>query len=129
MPGKFILDTNIIIALFGKQEQVVAKVLRASEIIVPAIVLGELYYGARKSARTEENLERLDKFALNAGILAVDMDTAKEYGQIKNELRANGTPIPENDIWIAALSRQHGIPLVSRDEHFNKVADLDLVAW
>ncbi|MDT8392186.1 MAG: type II toxin-antitoxin system VapC family toxin [Lentisphaeria bacterium] len=129
MLGKFILDTNIIIAFFARQDHVISKVQMAREIVVPAIVLGELYYGARKSARTIENLERLDIFALKSSIMTVDTDTAREYGQLKDELRAKGSPIPENDIWIAALARQHGIALVSRDEHFKVVDDIELIAW
>lgn len=73
--------------------------------------------GARKSANAEQNLARLDDLAFAASILAIDADTAKEYGRVKNELRAKGTPIPENDLWIAALARQHAFVLVSRDEH------------
>lgn len=129
MPGKFILDTNIVIALFAEDKQVTSKIEKAREIIVPAIVMGELYYGARKSARAIENLQHLDDFAVETCVMTVDTDTAREYGLVKNQLRAKGCPIPENDVWIAALARQHAITLVSRDEHFNAVDDLDLVAW
>lgn len=128
MPGKFILDTNIVIALFAKDKQVTSKVGKAREIVVPAIVMGELYW-ARKSTRAIKNLERLDDFAVEICVMTVDTDTSKEYGLVKNHLRAKGCPIPENDVWIAALARQHAITLVSRDEHFNAVNDLDIVAW
>lgn len=62
MPGRFILDTNIVIALFAKHAGVVSNTERAREIMIPSIVLGELYYGARKSHRSAENLARLDSF-------------------------------------------------------------------
>lgn len=85
---------------------------------MPAIALGELYYGARKSAR-----------AAASAVLACDAATAAAYGEIKAELRARGTPIPENDLWIAALARHHRLTLVCRDAHFSSVPDLKVVAW
>jgi tRNA(fMet)-specific endonuclease VapC len=130
MPGRFLLDTNAVIALFAKHERAIARIEQAREVVVPAVVMGELYYGARRSARASENLARLDDFALKTSVLvATDVDTAREYGLIKNELRRSGSPIPENDVWIAALARQHGFTLVSRDEHFGLVDDLDLESW
>jgi predicted nucleic acid-binding protein len=61
--------------------------------------------------------------------LACDIGTSREYGRIKNLLHKTGHPIPENDIWIAALAMEHGLTLVSRDEHFKKVDELKRVAW
>ena len=129
MPGRLLLDTNAVIALFAMNEGAVARIERAREVVVPAVVMGELYYGARKSMRVSRNLECLDSSALKTCIIATDTDTAREYGQIKNELRSKGSPIPENDIWIAALARQHGFILMSRDEHFGMVEDLDRISW
>ena len=63
--------------------------------------------GARKSARAAENLARPDKFVASSTILACETATAQQYGDIKNTLRAKGRPIPENDIWIAAIAMQH----------------------
>jgi len=96
---------------------------------LPSIVLGELYFGAHKSGRVEENLARIDEFAISSSILACDTDTAKEYGIIKNTVRMKGRPIPENDIWIAAIARQYGLTLVTRDAHFDEIEGLSVNIW
>jgi len=62
-------------------------------------------------------------------VLACDQATAREYGQIKARLRAKGRPLPENDIWIAAIARLHGLTLVTRDQHFREVEGLAWEAW
>jgi tRNA(fMet)-specific endonuclease VapC len=129
MPGRVSLDSNIVIALFAGDQEVVHEVESSGEVFVASIVLGVLYYGARNSARIEENLGRIDEFATTTSVLFVDADTAREYGKIKDQLRANGTPIPENDIWIAALCRQYGLSVVSRDRHFGLVDGIDLLIW
>ena len=100
--GRFLLDTNIVIALFARETAVQQRLAEASEVFVPSIVLGELYYGARKSTRVTENLARIDEFVASSTVLPCDTATAQQYGDIKNTLRAKGRPIPENDIWIAA---------------------------
>ncbi len=124
MSGKFLLDTNIVIALFAGESAIQQFMREAEQVFVPSIALGELYFGARKSGRVETNLARIDEFALSCSILACDTDTAREYGVIKNTLRAKGRPIPENDIWIAAIARQCGLVLVTRDVHFDEIKDL-----
>lgn len=98
-------------------------------MFVPAIVLGELYYGAYKSTRVTENLLKIDEFATTGTILVSDKRTAREYGEIKSRLRAKGRPIPENDIWIAAIAKQHVLTLVTRDAHFGEVDGLAVEGW
>jgi tRNA(fMet)-specific endonuclease VapC len=129
MNGKFLLDTNIVIALFAQDEGVQQRLAEAEEIFICSIVLGELYFGARKSARTETNLSHLDEFATSAAVLPTDAITAQYYGRIKHQLRTAGQPIPENDVWISAVAQQHQLTLVSRDAHFRNVADLATEAW
>ncbi len=129
MNGRFLLDTNIVIALFRNETPVLSQLEVASAVFVPAIVLGELYYGARKSAHVEVNLTRLDEFADASNVVVCDGITAQHYGMIKNRLRELGRPIPENDIWIAALAVQHAIALASRDEHFREIESVTLEAW
>lgn len=129
MSGRFLLDTNIVIALFAGEDNVKKYLEQAEEVFASSIVLGELYFGARKSGRIGENLVRIDEFALRAPILGCDMDTAKEYGAIKNMLRMKGRPIPENDIWIAAITRQYGLILVTRDTHFDEINGLKVEVW
>lgn len=129
MNGRFLLDTNIVIALFARESSVQARLTNASEIFVPAIVLGELYYGAYKSARVTLNIARINEFAARSSILLCDGVTAQKYGQIKNSLQLKGRPIPENDIWIAAIALQYNFILVTRDQHFFAVEELLIEEW
>ncbi len=96
---------------------------------MPSAVLGELYYGARKSGRPARNLSKIDEFAASVAVLACDAVTAQHYGQIKDRLRTMGRPIPDNDIWIAAVAMQYGLPLATRDEHFKEVDGLVVESW
>jgi len=129
MSGKYLLDTNIVIALFANDPSVQKHIARAGEIFIPATVIGELFFGAFKSGRPKANAEQIETFAVGNTVLACDIGTGREYGRIKNLLHKKGHPIPENDIWIAALAIEHGLTLVSRDEHFKKVDELKRAAW
>jgi tRNA(fMet)-specific endonuclease VapC len=129
MSGRYLLDTNIIIALFAGDTAVKENLSKAEETFVPSIAIGELCYGAWKSARVQENLTRIDEFAVSSVVLGCDTDTARRYGEIKNALRIKGRPVPENDIWIAAIAFQHDLMLATRDEHFNEIEDLKVVTW
>lgn len=101
----------------------------ASEVFVPSIVVGELYFGAYKSTRVQDNLKRITEFIAASTILDCDATTAQFYGQIKNALKLKGRPIPENDMWIAAVAIQHDLILASRDAHFSEIESLTLEAW
>jgi len=198
--GRYLLDTNIIIALFAKDPQIHDRIANAEEVFVPCIAVGELYFGACKSIKTKENLARIDEFALNNTVRALkkypfslqhtffdpsklaplkihkltlraqtrefstlrlprwvpqkiyefalrgllqslgrlckgltvfvcDTETARKYGAIKTLLREKGQPIPENDIWIAAIAQQHGLTLVTKDVHFDTIGHLRVEKW
>lgn len=129
MNGRFLLDTNIVIALFAQDKSVNDQLMQASSVFIPSIVMGELYYGARNSNQWQENLGRLDEFATENVILNCNLETARYYGIIKHQLKVKGRPIPENDIWIAALAMQYGLSVVSRDDHFGAVDNLSSVSW
>ncbi|HZS49019.1 MAG TPA: type II toxin-antitoxin system VapC family toxin [Blastocatellia bacterium] len=129
MNGRYLLDTNIVIAIFGAESSVLENLKDAIEVFVPSIVIGELYYGAYKSTRVAENILRTEEFASKNTILICDTSTAQQYGRIKNVLRANGRPLPENDIWIAAIAEQHRLTLATRDAHFQEIATLQTDAW
>lgn len=128
MSGDALLDANAVIGLFNKDPQATA-VIRSVNAYLPSIVVGELFYGAFKSARVAQNLARVQKFLPSAVELVCDHDTGEHYGRIKNSLRAAGSPIPDNDLWIAAIALQHGLALISRDAHFDAVSGLTRVAW
>lgn len=129
MNSRYLLDTNIVIALFAGDMAVKGDLAQAAEVFVPSIALGELYFGARKSGRTRANLARIDEFAANNVVLGCDTETARRYGDIKDALRIKGRPLPENDIWIAAIAVEHDLTLVSRDAHFDEIEQLKVVAW
>lgn len=119
MSGRVLLDTNIVIALLAREEPVLKRLEDAESVFVPSIVIGELFFGAERSARASENTARISEFAARSSVLACDSETARYYGRIKSQLREAGRPIPENDIWIAA--QQHDLTLISRDTHFDEV--------
>jgi tRNA(fMet)-specific endonuclease VapC len=105
--GSYLLDTNIVIALFAAEQAVLDHLKVAGEVYIPSIVIGELAYGAYKSTRVTENLPRIEDFVASNVILTCDAVTAFHYGIIKDQLRQSGKPIPENDIWIAAAAIQY----------------------
>ena len=101
----------------------------AEKVYVPSLVLGELYFGARTSAQKDRNLSRIDEFAAANVVLVPDVATAREYGILKAAPRVKGRPIPENDMWIADIARQHGLTLLTRDAHFQDVENLTVGSW
>lgn len=122
-----ILDTNAVSDLVEGNELVRAIISR--EAHVPVVVMGEYRFGlmgGRLSARSEHVISDLLKVLKP---MECDMDTARVYAHLRHELREKGTPIPENDIWIAALARQHQMPVLSRDRHFDAVAGLNRLTW
>lgn len=91
--------------------------------------MAELRAGFAVGSRGAANLQRFDRFLSSSCVklLCPDEDTAKVYAQTFAQLRENGTPIPTNDIWIAAICLQHQLPLATSDQHFNKVPQLELL--
>ena len=129
MNGKALLDTNIVIALIANEASIVDKIRLVEAVFIPSIVIGELYFGAYRSSRVDANIKRVSELAASAQVLNCDADTAQYYGRIKEDLRKAGRPIPENDIWIAAIGMQHELTVVSRDVHFNEVVGLAIESW
>jgi tRNA(fMet)-specific endonuclease VapC len=129
MPGRFLLDTNIIIALFNGDPDVEARLQGSAEVFLSSVVLGELYFGAARSGRPEANKARVQDFAASCPLVGTDEGTALEYGRVKTGLKRKGKPIPENDVWIAASAFQHDLVLVTRDGHFASVEGLRFESW
>lgn len=124
-----ILDTNAVSALFVGDSALGTVLGGAPRHHLPVIVIGEYRYGLLGSRRRVELEDLLGNLIRESFVLPVDETTAQAYSEVRDELRRNGRPIPENDIWIAALARQHHLPVVSRDDHFDYVAELRRVAW
>lgn len=129
MNGRFLLDTNIIIALFAKDQEIHDRMAAAEEIFISCIAIGEMYFGAYKSLKIQENISRIDEFVLKNTVLSCNAETAKIYGDIKNRLKDKGRPIPENDIWLAAIAQQYGLILVTKDSHFDTIENLRIEKW
>ena len=124
-----IQDTNGLSAMADGDPALELLLERATEVALPAIVIGEYRYGIRQS-RYRARYERwLAEAIATCRILVVDEGTAERYAEIRHELRRNGRAIPANDVWIAALSRQHTLPVISRDQHFELVPRLKRLGW
>lgn len=82
-----------------------------------------------KVGTVKANLARIDEFAAHNVVLGCNAETARHYGEIGNTLRLKGRPLPENDIWIAAIALQHDLTLVTRDTHFNEIDGFKVVVW
>lgn len=118
---RLLVDTNVVIDFFAGDPSLVQLITDAEPVCVPVIVIGELLAGARRSQRVEHNLRRIETFVGRSELLECDRGTADHYAEIENQLRIRGRPIPENDMWIAAVARQHGLALATRDTHFDHV--------
>jgi tRNA(fMet)-specific endonuclease VapC len=121
------LDTSAYSHFRGNHAEVVDRIARADVVYLPAIVLGELEAAFRKGARTADNRAKLEDFLDEdfVQVLPVTADVARGYGQLFAALRAAGTPIPVNDIWIAATAIDAGAHLLTFDRDFDHVTRLD----
>lgn len=124
-----IVDTNALSAFADGSSLAIAALQGAGEVSVPVVVLGEFRYGITHSRRHREYEAWLERYLPAFRILDVTVETAFEYGQLRSELRHIGRPIPANDVWIGALCRQHNLPLLSRDAHFDHIKRLRRQTW
>ncbi|HEX4125174.1 MAG TPA: type II toxin-antitoxin system VapC family toxin [Tepidisphaeraceae bacterium] len=123
---RLLLDTNRYSDLARGEALAMQVAQAAAEIFIPFIVLGELRGGFAAGARQRENEARLSLLLQRPTVrsLFADSDTTHHYATLFNQLRRQGTPIPTNDIWIAALGVQHSLVLFSRDAHFRHIPQL-----
>ena len=124
-----ILDTNGLSAVADGDPALEPLLRRAAEIALPVIVLGEYRYGIRQSRHRVRYERWLAEALAGYRVLAVDEDTAGHYAEVREELKRLARPISANDLWIAALARQHRLPVLSRDRHFDFVPRLKRLAW
>jgi predicted nucleic acid-binding protein len=123
------LDTNRYVDLCRGDADVVAAVETADEVRLPFVVLGELRAGFAVGAHRAHNEAVLRAFLREpgVGVLFADENTTLQYAAIYRQLRTQETPIPTNDMWIAALVLQHGLVLMHRDRHFDELPQLSTV--
>lgn len=124
-----ILDTNALSALFKKEPGLKHYLRNADQLYVPVIVLGEYLFGLQASSKAGELKKLLTDFLTTTQVLPLNTETAAFYADIRGELKRAGTPIPENDIWIAALVREYSLPILSRDLHFDYVKGIERFGW
>jgi len=116
-----ILDTNALSAFIDGDADVGAILGEQRQAAIPVIVLGEFRYGILGSRHRKTYEQWLDEHLSDFELLAITIETTVPYAQLRVALKRLGRPIPANDAWIAALAIQHGIPILSRDEHFDEV--------
>lgn len=121
------LDTNIAIDILNGNEDILYKYEEYSSLYLPVTVCGELLYGALNSNNFKKNLTKYRGFISNCMILNINSTIADQYAAIRKKLKDKGTPIPENDIWIAATCIVYEIPLATNDKHFNNIEGLILI--
>ena len=127
--GNIAVDTNAVIAFRAGVTEVCAQIRNADIILLPAIVMGELLFGAMNSQRVRENCEAVQKFNSFSTFIPINEDITERYAVVRKKLRQIGRPLPENDIWIAAICLQLDVPLLTRDAHFKYVEDLIVIGW
>jgi tRNA(fMet)-specific endonuclease VapC len=120
MTGEILLDTNTVIDIFNDVPSAQNKFKQSDRVLLCSPVLGELFYGAFKSTKTAVNVARVERFATQLTVLSCDTDTARWFGKIKHGLIAKGRPIPVNDMWVAAVAKQHDLTVATRDQHFQE---------
>jgi predicted nucleic acid-binding protein len=124
-----ILDTNALSAAADDDPAIIPLLSRTDQIAIPVIALGEYRYGIAQSRHRATYAEWLNGLLHDCLVLDANEPTSQYYAEITLELKQKGKPIPTNDIWIAALCRQHSLPLLSRDRHFDLVPGIKRIGW
>lgn len=124
-----ILDTKALSAAAEREPSALEVVARAERLAIPVMVLGEYRLGIAQSRHRASYENWLREWIAAVNVLDIDEQTTHSYSAIGLELKKKGTPIPSNDQWIAALCRQHSLPLLSRDQHFDFVPGLQRIDW
>jgi predicted nucleic acid-binding protein len=124
-----ILDTNAVSALVDGDAAIEPRLRGASVAAIPVIALGEYRFGVAQSKKRAVYEAWLGEHLKLFRVLVIDRETAEAYSEVRLELKTAGTPIPVNDLWIAALARQHRMRILSRDRHFDAVQGVRRIAW
>ena len=129
MASGILLDSSVVISHLRGRLDLALQITHAEPLFLPLTALGELYKGVFKSSRPQKNRLLLETFLQTVAVLEPDTATALRYAQISADLERKGTPIPENDVWIAAVALECAMPLATRDAHFSQIAGLQLLNW
>lgn len=126
-----VLDANAYSAFKSGNREIVPILEECEQIIVPIIVVGELLSGFMQGIRFDKNNRELDEFLKQPGVLSHKITTADagRYASLVKSLRQAGTPLPMNDVWIAAVALAYGGRILTRDIHFNKIPGIMPIRW
>jgi tRNA(fMet)-specific endonuclease VapC len=127
--GDVLLDTSVVIPYLRGDQTIQAGFRGCSTLYLPQTALGELYCGAHLSRQPQRMLAEIQNLLAAVVLVSPGPVTAEHYGRLRADLARAGTPLPENDIWIAALAVEYQLPLAARDAHFTKIAGLSLLNW
>jgi tRNA(fMet)-specific endonuclease VapC len=123
---KIMLDTSAYVGFKRNIVEAVEIIVKAELIVFSPVVMGELMFGFRNGTRFKENMNDLDRFLMHeiVDLMPIGKITSDRYSRIAVKLRQQGTPIPTNDIWIAAQAMEQGAELITSDQHFDKINGL-----
>ena len=123
---KIMLDTSAYVGFKRNAVEAVEIITKAELIVFSPVVMAELMFGFRNGTRFKENMDDLDRFLAHDAVdlLPIGKITSDRYSRIADNLKQQGTPIPTNDIWIAAQAMEQGAELITSDQHFEKINGL-----
>ena len=125
----FALDTNTVSSLLEGDRALLAVLTGVPRFALPVVVVGEYRYGLQRSRHRKQLDAMLDGLVAESDLLVIDDETTQSYARVREALRAKGRPLPENDVWIAALCLQHERTLITRDSDFEHVDSLAHRGW
>lgn len=123
------IDTNVAIDLLKQPMLLLSRFRSGVQLYLPVVVLGELYHGSYSSTDAGKSITTVEAFAASMKVVEVSVQIARRFGSIRAHLWKAGSPIPDDDVWIAAAASVLVVPLVTRDKHFANVPDLDVIDW
>ena len=127
---RFLLDTDWVVSFLNGKPHTVTLVtkLLAGGTAISAVSYGEAFEGLLGTPDEDARMSAFDEFASLVNVINVGVGIARQFARIRQDLRSRGLLIPDNDIWIAATALEHGLTLVTRDTHFQRVPDVTLFA-
>lgn len=125
-PAGIALDTSRAIAVLNGDSMAATQAAAANRVYLPVPVVAELLFGALNSRNAAENIARIEQFRAGCEVLEVKATTAAVYARVRLALKQKGRPIPENDLWIAAVCVENVVPIATDDVHFSEVDGLRL---
>ncbi|MCD4819217.1 MAG: type II toxin-antitoxin system VapC family toxin [Candidatus Cloacimonetes bacterium] len=126
---KYLIDTNILIAFFKNDQNILKNIDKLTNLNISVISIGELLYGAKNSKFSQKNYDTYQQFFQMCKIFDINKYTAQSYARIRKELKDIGKPIPENDIWIAAIAKENDFTIVTRDKHLLGIDFINAISW